>query len=189
MSQIGELEHQITLVKDGKRYKIAPRRPCDLLASIRLTVKAGGLREDSKKIPGKDGWERTFLGYDDAELTLEITIWDEGELAKIKNLFQIFRPRRGFEGAPLQIIHPAANRWGINSVYIVRPEETPYDPSQGYRLTVSMRQFQSKTEQTTKGTKKMDDELLGTDIDIVAEFGGGTSNNAKSTPPSTRLPK
>lgn len=87
-----ELEHNLTLV-GASRFVVGPRGRVDLQAAVRLSVKPGGLKEDSREVAGVDGATRTFLGYADAELTAEIQVWDEEWLPQVRRLADLFRPR------------------------------------------------------------------------------------------------
>jgi hypothetical protein len=178
------LEHQITFIGPGaRRFKIAPRAPADLLASVRLSVRPGGLREDSAPVDGQDGITRTKLGYDDAEVTAEIRCWDESQMARVKSFADLFRARRGQEAQPLQVVHPACDRWGIRYLYIFKVEEPAYDPVEGYRLTLQMREWQPRERRRTTKTKKVEGEnLVGEGTSILQP----TAITAAQNPPSKR---
>lgn len=148
-----ELEHRLTLI-GSTRYVIAPTGKADLKAVVNLRVKPGGLREDVQEVPGQDGTTRTVLGYADAELTAEITIWDENEVPKLRRLNNLFRPRREEPVyKPITIVHPAASRWGIKQVYIFSIEQSPWDPKNGMTVTLHMREWQPREKKRTQKAK------------------------------------
>jgi len=148
-----ELENRLTLI-GSKRFVIAPRAPADLIAVARLSLKPGGLREDSIDVPGQDGLTRTVLGYADAEITVEIQIWDEAQLQNVRRLADLFRPRREQKTfQPLQIVAPAATRWGVKNVYIFEVREGAWTAQDGMTLTLQMREWQSRERRKTKTTK------------------------------------
>ena len=146
-----ELEHNLTLV-GASRFVVGPRGRVDLQAAVRLSVKPGGLKEDSREVAGVDGATRTFLGYADAELTAEIQVWDEEWLPQVRRLADLFRPRREAKPAPLSIIHPAALRWGIKQVYLVEIQERAWSPKEGLQVTLQMREWQPTEKRKTQGT-------------------------------------
>jgi len=147
------LEHALTLV-GPQRFVIAPGGKADLKGAVSLRVKPGGLREDTQEISGADGAMRTVLGYADAELTAEITIWDEEELPKLKRLNDLFRPRREQKSyQPVGIVHPAAARWNIKQVYIFALEQTPWTAKDGTTVTLSMREWQPREKKKSEATK------------------------------------
>lgn len=149
-----ELENRLVLV-GAKRFVIAPKLPADLVAVVRVEVKPGGLREDQKEVPGQDGVTRTFLGYADAEITAEIRIVDEDQLGNVRRLADLFRPKRQDSGAykPVEIVHPAAQRWGIRNVYIFEIHESSWTSAEGMTITLSMREWQPTEKRKTKATK------------------------------------
>lgn len=192
---MSSIHEGITLIGSSGRYVIAPRKPCTMLGVVAVTVKPGGLKEDSAPIKGGDGAERTFLGYDDAQVTVELTLWLPEELSKLKSFAKLYRNRRGRPAEPLDVIHPATERWGIRSVYIYELEERPYNPKDGYQLTLQLREFQPTTTRTTKKTSPINskaatgkssggtatagrDELAGNDI--------ATPQKALASPPSSK---
>ena len=149
------MEDRLTLI-GSKRFVISPRPPADLIGAVRLSLKPGGLREDSIDVPGQDGATRTVLGYADAEITAEIRIWDEAQLPNIKRLADLFRPRREQKTfTPVQIVTPAAERWGIKSVYIFEVRETAWNPRDGLTITLNMREWQPKERRKTTTTKNI----------------------------------
>lgn len=148
-----DLEHRLVLV-GTRRFVIAPDAKADLKGAVRLKVKPGGLREDTREIPGQDGTTRTVLGYADAELTAEVIIWEEEQLPRLRRLNDLFRPRREQSSfSPIGIVHPAATRWNIKQVYIFALEETPWSPKEGLTLTISMREWQPKEKKKTSKAK------------------------------------
>lgn len=167
------LEHSLTLV-GAQRFTIAPNGNPDLLGVVSLRIRPGGLREDTQEIPGQDGATRTVLGYADAELTAEITIWDESQMEKIKRLGDLFRPRREQKTyQPVSIVHPSANRWGIRQVYIFAIEQSPWTSKNGATITLSMREWRSREQRKTKQTKPISVAAANTSgipdgIDIAA---------------------
>lgn len=173
-----DLEHRLTLI-GSQRFVIAPDAKADLKGVVSLRVKPGGLREDTKEISGQDGSTRTVLGYADAELTAEITIWEEEQLPKLKRLNDLFRPRREQSRyIPVEIVHPAATRWNIKRVYIFALEQTPWSARDGLTLTISMHEWQPTEKRKTRKTSP-----------VAAPVGGGSGIQERRdiTAPSKQL--
>jgi hypothetical protein len=166
-----ELENRLTLIGSA-RYVISPIGQADLKAVVNLRVKPGSLREDVQEVPGQDGTTRTVLGYADAELTAEITIWDEAEVPKLKRLNDLFRPRREEPVyKPITIVHPAASRWNIKQVYIFSIEESPWSSKNGMTITLYMREWQPKDKRKTQKAKP-----------VKGGGGGGASTGGTGIP-------
>lgn len=170
-----ELEHRLVLI-GSQRFAIAPDAKADLKGAVSLKVKPGGLREDSKEIDGADGAVRTVLGYADAELTAEVVIWEEEQLPRLKRLNDLFRPRRDQATyRPVEIVHPAAQRWGIKQVYIWQIEQSAWSPSSGLTVTLSMREWQPQEKRKTTNTKP---------VGVPTVRGGGIEEGEDFTAPS-----
>lgn len=154
----------------GGRYWIGPRKPANLIAGVTLSIKAGGLKVDSREVPGDEGAERTFLGYEDAEWDLVLTIWDlQSQYAEVKRITQIFRQwqnniitsdldvKKNYVPQPMRILHPALSRWGITAGYLFGVEENGYNSGEGLIITMRWREYQEEYKKTTKqtGAEKM----------------------------------
>lgn len=154
----------------GGRYWIGPRAPANLIAGVTLSIKAGGLKVDSREVPGDEGAERTFLGYEDAEWDVVLTIWDlQGQYAEVKRITAIFRQwqknivisdkdvKKNYVPQPMRILHPALSRWGITAGYLFGVEENGYNSGEGLVITMRWREYQEEYKKTTKasGTDKM----------------------------------
>lgn len=175
----------IILYPGGKRYVISAnaKNDPDLLAAVTVTVKAGGLREDSKPVDGQDGVERTFLGYEDAEVTVNIRIWNLNFLDDARGLASILRNKRGSTPQAMQIVHPATARWGITEVYLYGITENPYTSKGGMQLELQFREFQPVTTRRTKAADKIKGASGGagggisidqpTGVDVTAPSRGG----------------
>lgn len=157
MADIVLTHDDIILYPKGKRFVIsanAKNKP-DLLGAVTVTVKAGGLREDNKPVDGQDGVERTFLGYEDAEVTVNIRIWNLNYLDEAKGLAGILRNKRGETPQAMQIVHPATYRWGITEVYLYGITESPFTSKGGMQLELQFREFQPVTTRKTTAAAKI----------------------------------
>jgi len=74
---------------------------------------------DLKKPKGSDKARLTDEGYQNAKLKAELSLWEQAHWDSLQELLPIIHPRRkGGDRQPLQIIHPAANLYGIDNVYV-----------------------------------------------------------------------
>lgn len=149
----------------GGRYWIGPREPANLIAGVTLSIKAGALKVDSREVPGDEGAERTFLGYEDAEWDVVLTIWDLiGQYNEVKRITGIFRQwqsniiaadgntKQNYVPQPMRILHPALSRWGITAGYLFAVEENGYNSGEGLIITMRWREYQEEYKKTTKAT-------------------------------------
>lgn len=155
---------RLTLVGQT-RFTIGPTLPADLIGTVEVSLTPGGLQEDSAAVPGRDGAERTFLGYTDAEASVTVRIWDEGQLPRLRRLADLFRPRRGSPPTPVQVVHPSFSLWRIGYVYIVRLQEAPYSAKDGYSLNLTLREWQPKEKRKTEKTAKVQGQGQSKDDD------------------------
>jgi hypothetical protein len=176
----------------GKRFAVKPqaRGQNEIQGVVQLSVRRT-LKEETTEIP-KKGVEYTYLGYDYAEVTVEIRVWKESEFTKLQRLIQLFRPKGKEQKAPevYQPVHPTLRRHGITHLYIFSIEEPPYDPVRGWTATLQMREWRPsykkvKVEATQigkKGGQGSDTDTGGADRD-----GTPTSQQrAQANPPSAR---
>jgi hypothetical protein len=181
---------QIVLINpQGQRFVISPgvsasRDPNQIQGIVRVSVRRS-LSEQTTQIP-KRGVEVTYLGYDHAEVSLEVRVWRESEFSKLDNLIQLFRAKTKAQAAPqvYQPIHPILRRHGITHLYIFGVEEPAYDPVRGFTTTFTLREWRSTQ-------RKIDTER--TQVTTQAGFAGadrdGTptpQQRAQTTPPSAR---
>jgi len=177
----------------GQRFAIKPsaRGQDEIQGVVQLSVRRT-LKEETTEIP-KKGVEYTYLGYDYAEVTVEIRVWKETEFVKLQRLIQLFRPKGKEQKAPevYQPVHPTLRRHGITHLYIFGIEEPPYDPVKGWTATLQMREWRPsykkvKTEATQVGKKGGGQ---GADSDTGGADRDGTptpQQRAQANPPSAR---
>lgn len=173
----------------GQRFAIKPsaRGQDEIQGVVQLSVRRT-LKEETTEIP-KKGVEYTYLGYDYAEVTVEIRVWKETEFVKLQRLIQLFRPKGKEQKAPevYQPVHPTLRRHGITHLYIFGIEEPPYDPVKGWTATLQMREWRPsykkvKTEATQVGKKSGSTDTGGADRDGTPT----PQQRAQANPPSAR---
>jgi hypothetical protein len=149
------------------------------LPNVTVNVRGGGLKEDSAPVAGQDGVERTFLGYDDGDIEVESIADTKAEFNKLRAAVGLYRNRR--EGKPQVVtgIHPNLQLHGITNVYIVGLSSDDFDPDRGFILRLKLREWQSKTSRTTKGTSKVAGGTAGTGV------GAGDTSRPSANRPNT----
>jgi hypothetical protein len=170
----------------GRRFAIKPdARGSDEIQGVVQVAVRRALKEESAEIP-KKGVEYTYLGYDYAEVTVEIRVWRESEFQKLQRLIQLFRPKGKDQRAPevYQPVHPILRRHGITHLYIFSIEEPPYDPVKGWTATLNLREWRPsykkvKVEQTQV---RVSSDTGGADRDGVPI----SQQRALASPPSSR---
>lgn len=170
----------------GRRFAIKPDAtgPDEIQGVVQVAVRRA-LKESSAEIP-KKGVEYTYLGYDYAEVTVEIRVWRESEFQKLQRLIQLFRPKGKEQAAPevYQPVHPILRRHGVTHLYIFAIEEPPYDPIKGWTASLQLREWRPsykkvKVEKTQVRGSGADNDTGGADRDGVP-----TSQRALANPPS-----
>lgn len=181
------MEHEIVFVDPrGQRLAIRPgaRGQDEIRGVVQVSVRRS-LKEETTEIP-KKGLEYTYLGYDYAEVSVEVRVWQEAEFAKLRRLIALFRPRGKEQKAPevLQVIHPTLRRHDITHLYIFGFEEPPYDPIQGWQATLQLREWRPAYKKV-----KTDSVQIGYNADTGGADRDGTptaQQRAQANPPSAR---
>lgn len=75
------------------------------------------IRKDRRKVPGAHGAKQTFLGYEPAEVSIELRMWTADHWENFQRLAQDVRPKPN-QKAPqaFDISHPALAVYGIKAV-------------------------------------------------------------------------
>ncbi|MDX2122966.1 MAG: hypothetical protein SF070_18140 [Gemmatimonadota bacterium] len=134
--------------------KLVGPRGTVTVPNVTVNVRGGGLKEDSRPVPGQDGREVTFLGFGDAEIEVESVADTEAEFRKVQAGVELYGNRRdGGRPAVVTAIHPNIQLHGITGVYIFRVETPDYSPQTGFVTRFSLRQWQSKTTGTAGASK------------------------------------
>ncbi|ADH63800.1 hypothetical protein Mesil_1925 [Allomeiothermus silvanus DSM 9946] len=176
----------------GQRFAIKPqpKGPNEIQGVVAVSVRRA-LKEQSAEIPQR-GIEYTYLGYDYAEVTVEVRVWRESEYDKLQRLIQLFRPKGKDQRAPevYQPVHPILRRHGITHLYMFAVEEPPYDPVKGWMATLSLREWKPAYKRVqTNGTR------IGGGSASSADTGGADADRdgvltsqqrAQASPPSSR---
>lgn len=149
------MTHEELVLMGPKRVRIAPDPRADIVGTVAVRVRGGGLRESTLEVPGQDGVVSTKLGYAPAEVQVEVRVVDPGQLSALRAFADAYRNRRGAERhEPVQIVHPATHRWGIREAYLTDIEEEPWSPREGYRLRLTFREWWP--ESRTKAVRKQE---------------------------------
>ena len=165
--------HEEVVLVGKRRWRIAPEPRADIVGECRVTVRGGGLRESKVEVPGQDGVVTTRLGYTPAEVTVEVRVVNLGQLDRLRQFAEHYRNRRGAQKHnPVQIVHPATRRWEIAEVYLTDIEEAPFSWREGYRLTMTFREWWPETRRTTKKATAQkggsgEESLLGAGVSVL----------------------
>ncbi len=84
----------------------------------------------------------THLGYEPREVQVEARVWDAEQWPEIESLLELWRPA-GDDPKPAACtaIHPQLELLGLERVYIWTVDLQPYDPREGYRLRLTLREW------------------------------------------------
>jgi hypothetical protein len=94
---------------------------------------------DLKKSKGSDKATLKDEGYKNAKLTATGTIWTAEQLSELQAILPEVHPRKsGGDRTAMQLIHPAANLIGIDSVYLTGIKVPRLDGPKGGPLTVEL---------------------------------------------------
>jgi hypothetical protein len=77
-----------------------------------------GRRLDMKKAKGAHGASLTDEGYDPAQITITITIWEREHLDALRNFVAKLRPKSTADPAAVDVVHPQLQFLGITSIFI-----------------------------------------------------------------------
>jgi hypothetical protein len=119
------------------------------VASVDVTV---AINEDTVDVPGQDGATTTVLGYKPAEITVNLQLWTPEQFKRFKNVITVYRPKRGQAPKAVDVVHPKLALYGIRQAYIFSINDPPYDPVNGYRVTLQMREWWPESKKKTRGT-------------------------------------
>ena len=94
----------------------------------------------------------THLGYEPREVQVEARVWDAEQWPEVKRLLDLWRPKgENPKPAACTAIHPQLELLKLEHVYIWSVELLPYDPREGYRLRLTLREWwPEKTRQAKK---------------------------------------
>ena len=117
---------------------------------------SGAVRNlDMKKAKGSDIATLKDEGYKNAALTATGTIWTAAQWKELQALLPEVHPRRyGGDRTPLQLVHPAANFIGVDSVYLRGISIPELDAAKGGPIIVELDflEWTPAPKPVTKGT-------------------------------------
>jgi hypothetical protein len=141
-----ELEDQLVL--------FGPTGKATIPGVARVSVNTQ-IREDVAEVEGEDGAQVTTLGYDPAEIKVEVQLWEASQYDKLKAILELYRPRRNHKPQPVDAVHPKLLLHGIRQVYLFKIQDEPYTSKEGYRLTLSLREWWSETKKKATATNPL----------------------------------
>ncbi|HEX2863660.1 MAG TPA: hypothetical protein VHN99_03760 [Deinococcales bacterium] len=165
-----------------------------------------GLQEDTVSVPGQDGVTTTHLGYQAAEVTVDVQVWTVEQYRALARVLGIIRPRKGAQPVAYDCVHPMLDTLGIRSVYLTTGELPPYTPQGGLTASLTFKEWwavKSGSPAKPKATPKPKTTKTTTKPKAVTG-GKGTGDAAPAspaqqsaaldkalgvTPPSSTLPK
>lgn len=158
---------------------------------VSLSVRPGGLKEDEAPLKGQDGATRTFLGYQDAEATAEVQIWNAEQFNRLRKVLELYRNRRGSKPEVLQVVHPELALHGIRQMYLFALEVQPYSPVEGYRMTLNFREWQGETRNKTKKSSQIKGGGAGEDFTAAdgRDIALPSAQRALANPPTKQAVK
>lgn len=84
----------------------------------------------------------TFLAYAPREVVVEGTLWSESQWKTLQSMTRLWRPPgNNPKPAPLSAVHPQLELLRLERVYLWRVELMPYDPKEGYRYRLTLREW------------------------------------------------
>lgn len=144
------------------------------LARVMGAVKS---RVDHKSLPGTNGMRTTHIGYEAAEVDVELRIWMPEHLSDWTNLVRTLRPRKGAPKA-ITVSHPSLTMYDVRSVTVMElslPERD--DGGDFYKIKMKLREYVPTGNQKAKvETTKFDLTTIPHAINV------GTGAAAAPTP-------
>lgn len=121
------------------------------------------IKEDSIPVDEEDGTTTTLLGYDAAEVRVAIQLWERAQFDQLLNVLKLFLPRPTLskdgktnlnkQQPAIECIHPKLEMYEITHLYIFEIQDMPFNAAEGYRLTISMRQWWKSTKKSKTAGK------------------------------------
>jgi hypothetical protein len=118
---------------------------------LNIDVK-GGIRESRQDAPGENGARAKYLGWRDAEITINVTVHSKLEFDALQTVLSSLITPRGRRDRPkvCDAAHPQLALFGVRSIYVTDFTARDFQPLEGFGLSISAREF---TEEAFKVTK------------------------------------
>jgi hypothetical protein len=160
------------------------------IPGVCLVSVATGINEDSVSVPGKDGVTTTHLGYKAAEVNVDVQVWTAKQFEVLQKIVQLFRPKRGETPKALDAIHPQLEVYGIKQVYIFNVSAPSYNKSEGYKMTLQLREWwpETKTSKKTEKVKAAAATPKANTKNVKASSGSDDDGQDRGAPPPPTKP-
>lgn len=133
-------------------------------------------RVDKKMLPGTNGAKMTHIGYEPAEVDVELRLWMPEQLKAFADLVKQLRPRRN-SPPPVTVNHPALALYEIRSAQMLSIGLPEYDDhADCYRVKMKLREYVTSGNQKSK-VKTANYDL--TTIPHAINVGTGAAQQAK----------
>jgi len=110
---------------------------------------------DTKKPKGAKQATIADKGDKPSKVTIELVLEDDGDLEKLQAQLTNLRPRsKGAGRAPLEIVHPNPNFWGITAVTVDDVTAPHPDAVEGWVLSISCLEWAPEPVKVDSNTKK-----------------------------------
>ncbi len=109
---------------------------------VNINVKSG-IRESRQDAPGENGSRATYLGWREADIVINIALYNESEFTKLQMALGWLIAPRGKKDRPkvCDAVHPQLALFAVRSIYITNFEVEDYMPLTGFRMTINAREF------------------------------------------------
>jgi hypothetical protein len=150
---------------------------------LNIDVK-GGIRESRQDAPGENGARAKYLGWRDAEITINVTVHSKLEFDALQTVLSSLITPRGRRDRPkvCDAAHPQLALFGVRSIYVTDFTARDFQPLEGFGLSISAREFIEEAFKVTKVVTNAKDANKG------GKNGKGGSGSKDSSSPITKPP-
>jgi hypothetical protein len=132
-----------------------------------------GIDLDTKKAKGSDQPKSSDNGVKAAEFTIEIWL-NQKQWAEFQGTIDYWNPRRpGRERAPLEILHPMVNVFGIRTVRVVNVSAKQPSAKSGLRVSIKVAEWFDKPKATVNNKIKPENARDYPRVSEAIAVGGG----------------
>jgi hypothetical protein len=146
-----------------------------------------GRRLDMKKAKGAHGASLTDEGYDPAQITITITIWEREHLDALRNFVAKLRPKSTADPAAVDVVHPQLQFLGITSIFI-KEISAPRPVGQGlYDVVFQAIEYMPLPKRGKSASKGVKPDITGLDVPMNTDPTTGVPVvNRRPAPPSKK---
>lgn len=134
---------------------------------------SGGLKEDSRTVPGEDGSTVTALGFDLRTFTVQLKIISGQEYEQLRQVLKLFK--RGKPLEELEVIYPSLDIMDIQRAYLFDVDLPEFKQGDEYEPVFFFKEWRPEVKKTASssagGTK-----VIGQDVPPLSSLSGSAPN-------------